>query len=145
MPGARSPRQDVDSPSEQDASASHSEHPSLARIGAFSDGVFAFAITLLILAIRIPHPTDADAGQGLLTLLTQEWRSYLAFVLSFMLVGINWANHRVMWSKFARSDHQLIWLNLLYLMVGVAFMPIPTAVLGAWLGSSNNENQVVAA
>jgi len=58
--------------------------------------VFAFAITLLILAIRIPHPTDADAGQGLLTLLTQQWRSYVAFVLSFMLIGINWANHRVM-------------------------------------------------
>src|SRR6266436_9279714 len=143
MPGARSPRQDVDSPSEQDASASHSEHPSLARIGAFSDGVFAFAITLLILAIHIPQPTDADANQGLLTLLTQQWRSCLAFVLSFMLVGINWANHRVMFATFARADHTLVWLNLLYLMVGVAFIPVPTAVLGAWLGSPNN--QVVAA
>ncbi len=126
-------------------SSERREDPSLARVGAFSDGVFAFAITLLILAIRIPHPNDADAARGLFSLLTQEWRSYLAFVLSFMLIGINWANHRVMWSKFARSDHQLIWLNLLYLMVGVAFMPIPTAVLGAWVGSSNIENQVVAA
>lgn len=50
----------------------HTEHPTLVRIGAFSDGVFAFAITLLILAIRIPRPTEADANQGLLTLLTQE-------------------------------------------------------------------------
>jgi uncharacterized membrane protein len=123
--------------------AEHSDHPSLTRIGAFSDGVFAFAITLLVLAIRIPHPIDSDAGQGLLTLLTEQWRSYLAFVLSFMLVGINWANHRVMFKTFARADHTLIWLNLLYLMVGVAFMPVPTAVLGAWLGSPNN--QVVAA
>lgn len=119
------------------------DDPSLARIGAFSDGVFAFAITLLILAIRIPHPTDADAHQGLLTLLTEQWRSYLAFVLSFLLVGINWANHRVMFATFARADHTLVWLNLLYLMLGVAFMPIPTAVLGAWLGSPHN--QVVAA
>ncbi len=124
-------------------SAQQTEDPSLARIGAFSDGVFAFAITLLILAIHIPQPTDADANQGLLTLLTQQWRSYLAFVLSFMLVGINWANHRVMFATFARANHTLVWLNLLYLMVGVAFMPIPTAVLGAWLGSPNN--QVVAA
>ncbi|MDP9276191.1 MAG: TMEM175 family protein [Chloroflexota bacterium] len=121
----------------------HAEHPSLARIGTFSDGLFAIAITLLVLAIRIPHPTDADAGQGLLTLLTEQWRSYLAFVLSFMLVGINWANHRVMFKTFARADHTLVWLNLLYLMVGVVFIPVPTAVLGAWLGDPHN--QVVAA
>jgi len=117
--------------------------PSLARLSAFSDGVFAFAITLLVLTIRIPHPTDADAEKGLLALLTREWRSYLAFVLSFMLVGINWANHRVMFKTFARADHTLVWLNLLYLMVGVVFIPVPTAVLGAWLGTPGNE--VVAA
>lgn len=75
--------------------------------------MFAFAITLLILAIRIPHPNDADANQGLLSLLTQQWRSYLAFVLSFMLVGINWANQRVMFKTFARASHLLVWLNLL--------------------------------
>ncbi len=120
------------------------EDPSLARMGAFSDGVFAFAVTLLILAIRIPHPTDADASQGLLILLTQQWTSYLAFVLSFMLVGINWTNHRVMFSTFSHSTHALGWLNLLYLMLAVAFIPLPAAVLGAWLGSSHN-NQVVAA
>src|SRR6266446_3844655 len=126
-----------------DGGVPQAEDPSLARIGAFSDGVFAFAITLLILAIRIPQPTDADANRGLLTLLIQQWRSYLAFVLSFMLVGINWANHRVMFATFVRANHALVWMNLLYLMLGVAFMPVPTAVLGAWLGSPNN--QVVAA
>jgi len=123
--------------------AEHADDPSLARIGAFSDGVFAIAITLLVLAIRIPRPTDGDANEGLLTLLTQQWRSFLAFFLTFMLVGINWANHRLMFKTFARADHTLVWLNLLYLMVGVAFMPVPAAVLGAWLGSPNNE--VVAA
>jgi len=133
--GGRHARHDADVPQTDD--------PSLARIGAFSDGVFAFAISLLILAIRIPRPTDADANMGLLALLTQEWRSYLAFVISFMIVGINWANHRVMFAKFVRADHTLVWLNLLFLLVGVAFMPIPTAVLGAWLGSPNN--QLVAA
>ena len=143
MPARLSPPADVGSHSGHDTSARQTDDPSLARIGAFSDGVFAFAITLLILAIRIPHPTDADADQGLLNLLTQQWRSYLAFVLSFMLVGINWANHRVMFATFARANHGLVWLNLLYLMLGVAFMPVPTAVLGAWLGSPNN--QVVAA
>jgi uncharacterized membrane protein len=118
------------------------DDPSLGRIGAFSDGVFAFAITLMILAIRIPHPTDPDSTQGLLALLTQQWRSYIAYALSFMLIGINWTNHRIMFTNFDRVDHTLVWLNLLYLMC-VAFMPIPTAVLGAWLG--NPQNQVVAA
>ncbi len=143
MQATPSPRPDVGSHSGHDRSAQQTDDPSLARIEAFSDGVFAFAITLLVLTIRIPHPTDADANQGLLTLLTQQWRSCLAFVLSFMLVGINWANHRVMFATFARADHTLVWLNLLYLMVGVAFIPVPTAVLGAWLGSP--DNQVVAA
>jgi uncharacterized membrane protein len=119
------------------------EHPSLARIGTFSDGVFAIGITLLVLAIRIPHPTDADADRGLLSLLTEQWRSYLAFVLSFMVVGINWANHRVMFKTFASADNTLVWLNLVYLMVAVVFIPVPTAVLGAWLGDPRNE--VVAA
>src|SRR5258706_5747879 len=121
------------------------EDPSLASIGAFSDGVFAFAVTLLILAIRIPHQTDADASLGLLTLLSQQWTSYLAFLLSFMLVGINWTNHRVMLATFSHSTHTLGWLNLLYLMLGVAFMPLPAAVLGAWLGSPNHQDQMVAA
>jgi uncharacterized membrane protein len=121
----------------------HNDDPSLARVGAFSDAVFAFALTVLVVTIRIPHPTDPDASVGLLTLLIQQWRSYMAFALSFMFVGINWANHRVMFSRFARTSHALIWLNMLYLMLGVAFMPVPTAVLGDWLG--NPKDQVVAA
>jgi len=125
--------------------AAHGEHPSLQRIGGFSDGVFAFAITLLILAIRIPDPRDPDAAGGLLPLLTQQWRSYLAFAMTFMLIGVTWANHRVLFSKFARADTALVWLNLLNLMIGGVFMPIPTAVLGRWLGSSSYQDQVVAA
>src|SRR6202521_6086303 len=93
--------------------AEHSDDPSLARVGAFSDAVFAFAITLLILAVRIPHPTDTDASHGLLTLLTDQWRNYLAFVLSFMMIGMNWTNHRALFKTFVRADHTLIWLNLL--------------------------------
>jgi uncharacterized membrane protein len=125
--------------------SAHAEHPSLQRIGGFSDGVFAFAITLLILAIRIPDPRDSDAVGGLLPLLTQQWRSYLAFVMSFMLIGVTWANHRILFSKFARADTALVWLNLMNLMIGGVFMPIPTSVLGRWLGSSSYPNQVVAA
>jgi TMEM175 potassium channel family protein len=120
------------------------DDPTLARLGAFGDGVYAFAVTLMVLSIRVPRPTDADAGAGLLHLLTAQWRSGLAYVLSFLLLGMNWANHRVMFAAFARADHILVWLDLLYLMVGVAFIPIPTAVLGAWLGHGHHDAAVAA-
>lgn len=128
-----------------EAVALRREHPSLSRISGFSDGVYAFAITLLILAIRIPHPSDSDATQGLLSLLAQQWRSYVAFVISFMYIGNTWANHRIMFGKFERGDQPLVGLNLLHLMIGGAFMPIPTAILGSWIGSSDHQDQVVAA
>src|SRR5947208_14809964 len=116
MQATPSPRPDVRSHSGHDRSAQQTDDPSLARIEAFSDSVFAFAITLLVLTIRIPHPTDADAGAGLLILLTQQWRSYVAYALSFALIGVNWANHRVMFNNFVRTNHTLLWLNMLYLM-----------------------------
>jgi uncharacterized membrane protein len=115
------------------------QDPTLARVETFSDGVFAFAITLLVLSIRMPHPNDPDANRGLLALLLDQWRSILAYLVSFMLVGMNWANHRVMFSKFVRSSHTLVWLNLIYLMIGVAFIPVPAGVLGTWLGDAKNE------
>jgi hypothetical protein len=121
---------DLQSPSAQGelhpaARAESPADPSPARVEAFSDGVFAFGVTLLILGIRIPHPTDADSSAGLLTLLGQQWRSYLVYALSFMFVGNNWINHRTMFSKFVRTNHALVWLNLVYLMVAGAFIPLP--------------------
>ena len=71
---------------------------SVARVEAFSDGVFAFAATLLALGIRIPSPGDADASAGLQHLLLAQWPSYVAFALSFVNVGIVWANHHLMFS-----------------------------------------------
>jgi uncharacterized membrane protein len=92
MSRQQSHRPDIHAEVLQPAGTDDTANPNLSRVGAFSDAVFAFAIRLLILAIRIPHPTDNDANAGLLTLLAQQWKRYLAFVLSFMLVGINWAN-----------------------------------------------------
>src|SRR5258708_4453941 len=126
------------------AVAPSADDPSLTRIGGFSDAVFGFAITLLILGIRIPHPTDTDANAGLLTLLTEQWRSYLAYAISCLVVGNNWVHHRVMFAKFARADHTLVWLNLLFLLAGIAVIPVPTAVLGEWLGSAHDQAVVAA-
>jgi uncharacterized membrane protein len=83
-------------------------HRDIARVEAFSDGVFAFAVTLLVLAIRIPRPSDADASAGLQHLLLDQWPSYVSFALSFTVVGTVWANHRLAFSHLARSDHVLV-------------------------------------
>lgn len=115
------------------------QHRDVARVEAFSDGVFAFAVTLLVLAVRIPRPEDSA---DLRHMLLDQWPSYVAFALSFTVVGTIWANHRLAFAHIVRSDHVLVSLNLLELM-SVAFVPVPTAVLGYWIGSSEH-NRLVA-
>jgi uncharacterized membrane protein len=100
-----------------------------ARVEAFSDGVFAIAITLLILEIRVPLPANGPlAGQ-----LTKQWASYVSFFISFAFIGIMWINHHRLFTHIRRSDNGLLLLNLL-LLLGVTFVPFPTAVLAAHLG-----------
>lgn len=113
------------------------QHRAVARVEAFSDGVFAFAITLLVISIRIPRPDDPDAAAGLQHLVLQQWPSYVAFALTFTVVGTVWANHRLAFSYFERTDHILVSLNLLELM-SVAFLPVSTGVLGKWVESDRN-------
>jgi uncharacterized membrane protein len=98
------------------------------RIEAFSDGVFAIAITLLVLDLRIPTREGSDAS-GLLDAILGLWPSYFAYALSFTMIGIYWANHDYLFKLFARTDHGLNVLNLLLLMF-IAFLPFPTHVLG---------------
>jgi uncharacterized membrane protein len=94
-----------------------------ARLEAFSDGVFAIAITLLILEI------DIGGGEGALTeRLLRAWPSYLAYVLSFVMIGVMWANHHAIFRLIERTTHGLLVTNLLLLMM-VAFLPFPTNVL----------------
>ena len=103
-----------------------------ARIEAFSDGVFAIAITLLILEIKIPA-----AGSGELSVqLLRQWPSYFAFVFSFAFIGIMWINHHRLFTHIKRSNNALLFLNLL-LLLGVTAVPFPTAVLAQHLGQSD--------
>src|SRR5215471_19607886 len=108
------------------------------RIEAFSDGVFAIAITLLVLEIKIPTPAKGPLSVALL----QQWPSYLAFIMSFAFIGIMWINHHRLFTHIRRSNDVLLILNLL-LLLGVTAVPFPTAVLAAYLG--DHDQKVAAA
>jgi uncharacterized membrane protein len=103
----------------------------IGRILALSDGVFAIAMTLLILDIAVPVTTS---NTHLLKALLELWPRYLAYVLSFVVIARYWVAHHQTFRLIGRYDTVLVWLNLLLLMF-VAFLPFPTAVLGAHNGS----------
>lgn len=98
------------------------------RFEAFSDGVFAFAITLLILGIALPamrDPTDAQLRAALLAL----WPNAVAYVLSFAVIGIMWQNHHALFRLVERIDRLTVALNLI-LLSGTVFIPFATTTLG---------------
>jgi uncharacterized membrane protein len=101
------------------------------RIEAFSDGVFAIAITLLILEIKVPNAHDLGAG-GLGSALLRLWPSYLAFVTSFATILVMWVNHHRLFNHIRRSNHAFLFWNGLLLFL-VTFVPFPTALLAEYL------------
>ena len=102
-----------------------------ARFEAFSDGVFAFAITLLILGVALPAfkspPTDAELGRALLGL----WPNIIAYALSFAVIGIMWQNHHALYRLIERIDRKTVFYNLL-LLAATVFIPFATSVLGTY-------------
>ncbi len=111
------------------------------RLEAFSDGVFAIAITLLILEIRVP---EIGAEESLAAALRHLWPSYIAYATSFAVIGIIWANHHSLFRLVHRTDHLLLMLNLALLLC-VAFIPFPTALIARFLRDSTQEATAVAA
>jgi uncharacterized membrane protein len=104
------------------------------RIEAFSDGVFAIAITLLVLEIKAPvHSENLWHDLGRL------WPSYLAFVVSFFTIGVIWVNHHHQFELFVRADRTLMFLNLL-LLLWVAFIPFPTSVVAEYFREGSQED-----
>ena len=94
------------------------------RIEAFSDGVFAIAITLLILEVHVPTGPPGSLASA----LTRQWPTYISFLISFAFIGIMWVNHHRLFNHIRRSDNLLLFLNLL-LLLGVTVVPFPTALL----------------
>lgn len=109
------------------------------RVEAFSDAVLAIAITLLVLQL------GAGSGPGSLAhRLGEQWPRYVAYLLSFLNIGIVWLNHHSIFSRLRAVDHGLVLLNLLLLLV-VSVLPFPTSVLGEALQRGDFADQRTAA
>ncbi|HWF73480.1 MAG TPA: TMEM175 family protein [Solirubrobacteraceae bacterium] len=106
---------------------------STARLEAFSDGVLAVAITLLVLNISVPH------GPDLWHALTQQWQEYLAYVTSFITIGIIWVNHHAMIGRLRETDHTILVLNL-FLLMSVGVLPFATALVARYLKAGYDES-----
>jgi uncharacterized membrane protein len=107
------------------------------RLVFFSDAVFAIAVTLLVLEIRPPEDT-----RHLLHGLAALWPSYLAYAITFLLIGQVWANHHVMFDHIRVADRTVLFLNTLLLM-DIAFLPFAAGVLSAALGTGHGQRTAV--
>jgi uncharacterized membrane protein len=125
------------------AGARDADQTDTARLEAFSDGVFAVAITLLVLNIPVPAAKTVPDGE-LLGRLASLWPHYLAYGISFVFILIMWINHHRMFRLIHRSDHTLLLLNGLLLLL-IALVPFATALLAEYFPSTHPVDQRVAA
>ena len=111
------------------------------RLEAFSDGVLAIAITLLVIEI---HPPELDQGERLADALWAQWPSYAAYLVSFLTIGVIWLNHHRVFAQVARVDGPLLLLNL-NLLLWTGLIPFPTAVVAEHLGAGGEAARTAAA
>ena len=114
------------------------DEPGTGRLETFSDGVFAIAATLLVLEFSVTSGTDL--GHQLLHL----WPSYLAYVTSFVTIGIIWMNHHHTVSLIGRIDRTMLFVNNLLLLT-VAFLPFPTGLVGTAIQRGSGEQAAALA
>jgi uncharacterized membrane protein len=104
------------------------------RVEAFSDGVFAIALTLLILGIKVPDLNSLSTGKSLSVALINLWPSYFAFILSFLAVLIMWINHHGFFKQLKKINSVFLFANG-FLLLMVTFINFPTAVLAKFINT----------
>jgi uncharacterized membrane protein len=119
----------------------HRDELSLARVESFSDSVFAFAMTLLVLGLVVPKVAEVHSNAELLRQLGRQWPTFVAYLVSFVFIGQVWLQHHRLLGYLARADHWAVWLNagLLLDVVSISFV---TGLLGTFAG---HPGQTVAA
>jgi uncharacterized membrane protein len=115
------------------------DEPGTARLETFSDGVFAIAATLLVLEISVSSTDDLGLGHALLHI----WPQYLAYITSFVTIGIIWMNHHHTVSLIARTDRTMLFINNLLLLT-IAFLPFPTKLVGDYLRDDGEQAAALA-
>ena len=103
------------------------------RVEAFSDGVFAIVVTILVLEIKVPNDKGSHLWEG----LAKQWPHYAAYVVSFLVIGVMWVNHHTIFGHLKKVNRPLLFLNLVVLLV-VSVIPWTTAVLAEHLQDSES-------
>ena len=101
------------------------------RIEAFSDGVFAIVITLLVLEIKVPSLEGAPSDKALIAALLDELPVIISCAISFFIIAVFWVSHHQFWHSLRHADWPLLWLNNLVLLF-IVFIPIPTWMVGTY-------------
>ena len=114
------------------------ELPDTGRVEAFSDGVMAIAITLLVLELHAP----TERGRFLHE-LAHEWGAYIAYLAAFAIIGVVWLTHHAMFRRLKSVNSPLMSLNLLYLLL-TSVLPWPTSVISSAMRTGDHNDQVVA-
>lgn len=121
--------------------STQSETAETNRLEAFSDGVFAIAITLLVLELKSP---ELEEGERLWPALRHEWPQFAAYLTSFAILGIMWVNHHSMFRQIKRADRGLMFLNL-GLLLWTTLLPFPTSLFAEHLRDESINSNVAAA
>ncbi len=112
-------------------SSDHQNQLGLERLVFFSDAVFAIAITLLVLEIRLPSTDGTITNSQMSPILAGMWHKFLGYVISFLVIGAFWIGHHRKFRYILRYDSTLLFLNLLMLM-GIAFLPFPSSIISEY-------------
>jgi uncharacterized membrane protein len=120
----------------------HSANKDISRSETFSDGVFAIAITLLILEIKVPPLESIHTPGDLWHALIKLWPSYFAFVFSFGTILVGWVNHHRVFSVLVKSSRVFMYANG-FLLLTITFLPFPTALLATYISTDYAQPAIV--
>lgn len=109
------------------------------RVEAFSDGIFAIIITLLVLEIKVPHIQEHHSADVLLKAITGLLPKFIGWIISFFTIAVIWVNHHKIFKQIKQLDSGIFWWNA-FLLLWASFIPFPTAVLGDY---PDNQTSVV--